>query len=85
MISQKNALCLEFDFAQNLPVPKIPVKDQFFKRLMWIYVFNVHVHSKVLDKNIKQSYMFLMPEGLNKRGANTVCNFVSEVIKKGFN
>ncbi|KAL1493739.1 hypothetical protein ABEB36_009433 [Hypothenemus hampei] len=34
-------LCLEFDFAQNLSMPKIPVNAQFYLRLLWLHVFNV--------------------------------------------
>lgn len=75
LMDELTSLSLEFDFAQNLPLPKIPVSDQFFRRLMWMYVFNVHVH------NNNNSYMFLIPEGLYKKGANTVCNFVYHVIK----
>ena len=78
MLSEKNVLCLEFDYAQNLPMPKIPVSDQFFKRLMWLYNFNVHVH------NTEKSYMFLSPEGLHKKGGSSVCNFVLYVIEREF-
>lgn len=31
MLSEPNVLCLEFDFGQNLALPKIPVSDQFYK------------------------------------------------------
>lgn len=36
-------LVIEFDYAQNYPVPKLNVSSQFYKRLLWLYCFNVHV------------------------------------------
>ena len=42
----------EFYYAQNLPLPKIPVNEQFYKRLLWLYLFNVHVYGS------EQSYMY---------------------------
>ena len=53
ILADKTALCLEFDFGQNLPLPKIPVSDQFYKRLIWLHMFNVNVFG-----NHKQSYMY---------------------------
>ena len=76
--SEKNVLCLEFDFGQNLPLPKIPVSDQFYKRLMWLHIFNVHV----LGADHKRSYMYLFMEGNLKKGSNTVCNFLFDSIQK---
>lgn len=78
MLSTKNVLQLEFDFAQNLPLPKLSVNIQFFCRLLWLYVFNVHVH------NNNNSYIFHFLEGTLKKGANAVCNFVKYVIEKEF-
>lgn len=45
--SMKNneTLILEFDYAQNLPLPKLSVTKQFYLRLLWMYLFNVHVHN----------------------------------------
>jgi len=77
MLLKKNTLCLEFDFGQNLPLPKIPVSDQFYRRLLWLHVFNVHVFGEH-----KRSYMYLFPESKFKKGANTVCNFLLDTIKK---
>lgn len=35
----------EFDYSQNLPLPKSNITSQFHKRLMWMFVFNVHIHN----------------------------------------
>ena len=67
MLNEKNALCMEFDFGQNLPLPKLPVSDQFYKRLIYLHVFNVHVFGLH-----KRSYMYFFLEGLFKKGGNTV-------------
>ena len=34
----KNNLCCEFDYGQNLPLPKLPVSAQFYLRLMWLFL-----------------------------------------------
>lgn len=80
LCAEKNVLCLEFDFAQNLCLPKIPVSDQFYKRLLWLHVFNVNVLGKS-----KRSYMFFFLEGELKKGANTVCNMLYDAIKREYN
>lgn len=77
-LSEKNALCCEFDYAQNLPLPKIPVSDQFYRRLLWLYLFNVHIH------NSDKSYMYPYLEGIAKKGANTVCSFLHHSIQREF-
>ena len=33
-LEENDVLCLEFDFGQNLGLPKIPISDQFYKRLI---------------------------------------------------
>ncbi|XP_033218330.1 uncharacterized protein LOC117173797 [Belonocnema kinseyi] len=78
LLSEENVLCREFDYAQNLPLPKIPVSEQFYKILLWLYLFNVHVFTS------KNSYMFPFLEGSAKKGANTVCSFIQHVIEKEF-
>lgn len=77
MLSEKEVLCLEFDFGQNLPMPKIPVSEQFYRRLIWLHIFNVHVFG-----NHKRSYMYLFTEGNFKKGGNTVCNFLYDALKR---
>jgi len=55
--NDQDVLVLEFDYAQNLPLPKLPVNDQFYKRLLWFFVFNVHIHSH------EKYFMFTFLEG----------------------
>jgi len=69
----KTALVLEFDYAQNLPLPKLLVNNQFYKWLLWLHVFSVHVHGQ--DK----SYMFHFKEGMTKK-VQTVCDLLSEML-----
>lgn len=71
-LSETNVFCCEFDYAQNLPLPKIPVSDQFYKRKLWLYLFNIHIFSS-------NSFMFSFLEGSVKKGANTVCSFLHYV------
>ena len=77
-MSEEGVLCCEFDYAQNLALPKIPVNEQFYKRLLWLYLFNVHVYGS------EQSYMYSILEGSTKKGANTVCSFLHHAIQQEF-
>lgn len=76
MLNTKDVLHLEFDFAQNLSLPKLPINSQFFCRLLWLHILNVHVHYS------PNSYMFYFLEGSLKKGSNTVCNLIQHVIEK---
>lgn len=69
-----DTLVLEFDYAQNLPLPKLPVSEQFYKRLLWFYIFNVHVH------NNGKSYFFHFMEGSASKGSNSVCSFIDVAL-----
>ena len=73
-MSKKKFLCCEFDYRQNLPLPKIAVHDQFYCRLIYLHNCNIHAH------NSPCSYMFPYMEGYYKKGANTVCNLLLHVI-----
>lgn len=38
-------LVVEFDYAQNFALPKLNVSAQFYKRLLWLYLFNIHCYN----------------------------------------
>lgn len=63
-------LVVEFDYAQNLPLPKINVTKQFHKRLLWLFVFNIYCH----NDNSSTFYTFL--EHTAKKRPNTVASFL---------
>lgn len=63
MINDEKALCMEFDFGQNLALPKISVNEQFYKRLLWLNISNINVF-----RESKNSYMYLFTEGNLKKG-----------------
>lgn len=69
-------LVIEFDYAQNLPLPKLNVTSQFYKRLLWLYTFNVHIH------NDNTSYMYTFMETEGKKDANSVASFLYDCLKK---
>lgn len=79
LMSEEDVLSLEFDFGQNLQLPKIPVSEQFYKRLIWLHIFNVHT----LGKD-KRSYMYFFMEGELKKGGNTISNFLLDAIEREF-
>ena len=53
---------------------------------MWLFAFNVYIHNSKLNNKSKKekdkSYIFLILEGLAKKGSNTVINFVYHAIIK---
>lgn len=66
---------LEFDYAQNLPLPKLNCCKQFYKRLLWFNVFNVHVHNLP-----EHTFMYGFMESEGKKGANSVISFVHKSL-----
>lgn len=66
---------IEFDYAQNLPVPKLNCTGQFYKRLLWIYLFNVHIHNSNGESNM---FAFLETEG--KKNPNSVISLVHKTL-----
>ena len=65
-----DVLVIEFDYGQNLPLPKLNVNEQFYKRLLWYFVFNVHLH------NDDSSTFYTFTEDEGKKGADSVCSFI---------
>lgn len=65
---------LEFDFGQNLPLPKLNVTSQFYKRLLWVYVFNIYQH------NSTNSALYYYTEVEGRKNANSVCSMLYDFI-----
>lgn len=63
--AKKNSdtLVLEFNYAQNFPLPKLSITKVFYKRLVWMYLFKVHVH------NDDTSFVYTCMESECKKGA----------------
>lgn len=72
--ADSSLLLLEFDYAQNLPLPRLNITAQFYKRLLWLYTFNVHCH------NDGSSSFFCFLESESKKDPNSVCSFLYHVI-----
>ena len=43
-----SCLIAEYNYAQNLQLPKLPVNDQLHKHLLWFFVFSVHLYKRDL-------------------------------------
>lgn len=69
-------LVVEFDYGQNYPIPKLSVNSQFYKRCLWLYVFNVHVF------NDDSSYFYCHMETQASKNSNSVVSFVYDTLKK---
>lgn len=74
--SDPSYLVCEFDYAQNYPVPKLNVNSQFYKRLLWLYAFNVHVF------NDDESYFYCFMESQASKNSNSVASFLYDCLKK---
>lgn len=72
----ESLLVLEFDFAQNRPLPKLVVNAQFYKRLLWFYIFNIHNH----NDNSSAFYWYLENEG--EKNCDSVCSMLYDYISK---
>lgn len=74
--SLKDTLILEFDYGQNLALPKLNVPSQFHKRLLWFYIFNIHCH------NDNSSFFYHFLEVDAKKNYNSVCSFLYDFASK---
>lgn len=74
--SDPSYLVCEFDYAQNYPVPKLNVNSQFYKRLLWLYAFNIHVF------NDDESYFYCFMESQASKNSNSVASFLYDCLKK---
>lgn len=74
--SSNNCLALEFDYGQNLPLPKLTVNSLFYKRQLWYFVFNIHCHNN--DKSTMYTYL----ETECSKDPDTVASFVYHYIAK---
>jgi hypothetical protein len=67
-------LVIQFDYAQNYPLPKLNVNAQFYLRLFWIYLFNIHVY------NDGRSKMYLFPQGSANKDSSSVASFLFDFL-----
>lgn len=72
----EDSLVLEFDYAQNLSLPKLNINSHYYKRILNLYVFNIHCF------NDNDSKMFTFLECDGKKDSNSVASFLEVFIKK---
>jgi hypothetical protein len=75
---KQNILVIEFDFAQNLPLPKLNCTSNFYKRSLWMYVFNVYLHN---DSSGRPTFYYYY-EHESKKGANAVCSMLLNFLEE---
>lgn len=73
--NQGTLIIIEFDYAQNLSVPKLNVNSHYYKRHLNMYVFNTHS----FQCNTSKMYCFLENEG--SKNADSVCSFIHNFIE----
>lgn len=71
-----SVLVLEFDYAQNRPLPKLNATAQFYKRLLWMYIFNIHCH------NDQSSVLYWYLENEGTKDSNSVCSLLYHYISR---
>ena len=72
----EETLILEFDYAQNLTLPRLNINSHYYKRILNLYVFNIYCF------NDKDSKMFCFLESDGRKDSNSVCSFLEDFIKK---
>ncbi len=70
----QDTMVLEFDYGQNLPLPKLAINKQFYKRLLWFNVLNIHCH------NDKTSTFYTFMENEAKKDANSIASFIYDFL-----
>lgn len=71
-------LVLEFDYSQNISLPKLNVNTQYYKRQLNMYLFNVHNH------NTGDSSMYLFTENQANKNPNSVASFIFHYLQQFF-
>lgn len=71
-----DTLVSEFDYAQNLVLPKLNINSNYYKRVLNLYVFNIHCF------NDNDSKMFTFLESDAKKDSNSVCSFLEDFLRK---
>lgn len=69
---------MEFDYSQNFHVSCLNINIQFYKRLLWLYCFNVHIFSD------DTSFMLCYMESEGKKNANSIVSFIFDCLEKKF-
>lgn len=72
-------LVVEFDYGQNYPIPRLNVNSQFYKRMLWLYPFNIHVY------NDDSSFFYCHMENHAGKNGNSVVSFLYDCLKKLLN
>lgn len=74
--ANSKVLTVEFDYSQNHPIPKLNVNNQFYKRMFWLYCFNIHVF------NDDSSFLYAFTECDGVKNPNSVISFLYDCLKK---
>lgn len=75
---QENYIVMEFDYFQNLPLPKIPCSKIYYSRQLYLYLFNIHIYNNY--DNSPNEIFFHSIEGELSKNANSVCSNLYPVI-----
>jgi len=73
--ARDEALALEFDYTANYPLSKHNINDQFYKRLLWLYIFKEHLYNNGTSK------MYTFTQGSAKKDSNFVASFLFDFLQ----
>lgn len=74
--ADSKVLTLKFDYSQNCPTTKLNVNNQLYKRMFWLYCFNIHVFKA------QSSYCYTYTECDGVKNPNSVIYFLNGCLKK---
>lgn len=66
---------LSFDYQQNLPLPKTPSSDAFYKRQCWVYNFCIS------SSKTGKSHFYLYDESVGRKTSNEPISFIHHYVK----
>lgn len=69
-------LTMSFDCQKNLPLPKVPDQEAYYRRQMYLYNFSVVAGSSQASLTRGNCYSFVWTEDLHKKGSNEIASCV---------
>jgi ADP-heptose:LPS heptosyltransferase len=75
LIENIDNVCIEFDYCANKAFPKLNNNSSYFKRSLYLYLINFHVHKSNFN------FIFHTLEGMHKKVSDSICSYLKYVIE----
>lgn len=82
-VQRSDTLSIVFDIEQNLPLPKIGLGQEYYKRQLWLYNLTFVVNEMHKDNNKKRNILlYTWAEHESNKGSNEVCSALGNCLKQ---